>query len=259
MAKNSSQSKEKKERLAQIAAQQKKKEQLLMWAFIIGAILLVAAVAIAIIIATQPSDDDKNPDKNPFIIEHLADSKKYLTSKDKTNLVKLNIRYTGEDGNTHIGDVIVELDPDNAPITVANFQKLVSQGFYDGLTFHRIRSGFMIQGGDPKGNGTGGSDEDITGEFSANGIENNLLHERGVISMARSDDYNSASSQFFIVHKTSADNSYSLDGKYAAFGKVIFGMETVDAVAAQETDYNDRPLNSVVIQSATFVKAAADN
>ena len=134
------------------------------------------------------------------------------------------------------GTITAELYADIAPITVTNFVKLVNQGFYDGLTFHRIISGFMIQGGDPLGNGTGGSDEKIKGEFSANGVENTLTHTRGVLSMARSSAYNSASSQFFIMH---ADATY-LDGQYAAFGKVISGMEVVDAICEKTpvTDSN---------------------
>ena len=124
------------------------------------------------------------------------------------------------------GTIEVELDADTAPITVENFAKLVNQKFYDGLTFHRIISGFMIQGGDPLGNGTGGSDENIKGEFSSNGVENKISHKRGVISMARSQDPNSASSQFFIMHQ---DGTY-LDGEYAAFGKVTKGMEIVDKI-----------------------------
>lgn len=124
------------------------------------------------------------------------------------------------------GTIEVELDADTAPITVENFAKLANQKFYDGLTFHRIISGFMIQGGDPLGNGTGGSDENIKGEFSSNGVENKISHKRGVISMARSQDPNSASSQFFIMHQ---DGTY-LDGEYAAFGKVTKGMEIVDKI-----------------------------
>jgi len=125
-----------------------------------------------------------------------------------------------------MGDIEVELDGDTAPITVANFIKLAREGFYDGLTFHRIISGFMIQGGDPKADGTGGSGTNITGEFSENGIENNISHKRGVISMARAKGKNTASSQFFIVHK----DYPSLDGKYAAFGHVTSGMEIVDEI-----------------------------
>lgn len=138
----------------------------------------------------------------------------------------------GGDSNTAVidikdyGKITVELNPEVAPITVANFKKLVNEGFYDGLTFHRIISGFMIQGGDPLGNGTGGSDEEIKGEFSANGVENNLSHTRGAISMARSMANDSASSQFFIVHQ----DSLYLDGQYAVFGYVTDGIEIVDEI-----------------------------
>ena len=135
------------------------------------------------------------------------------------------------------GTIEVELDGDTAPITVANFIKLVNEKFYDGLTFHRIMSGFMIQGGDPLGNGTGGSDETIKGEFSSNGVENNISHKRGVISMARTqNDPDSASSQFFIVQ---ADSDF-LDGDYAAFGKVTAGMDIVDKIcqSVQPIDNN---------------------
>ena len=125
------------------------------------------------------------------------------------------------------GTITVELYPDVAPITVENFVSLAKKGFYDGLTFHRIIKGFMIQGGDPLGNGTGGSDKTIKGEFSGNGVNNPLKHTRGVISMARSSDPNSASSQFFIMH----EDAPHLDGQYAAFGKVTEGMEVVDKIA----------------------------
>lgn len=138
----------------------------------------------------------------------------------------------------------IELDPTAAPITVANFEKLVKEGFYDGLTFHRIIPGFMIQGGDPKGNGTGGSKENIKGEFASNGVNNPLKHTRGVISMARAMDPNSASSQFFIMH---ADAPH-LDGQYAAFGKVVEGMDVVDQIANERTDFRDAPLTKVVMK-----------
>ena len=126
------------------------------------------------------------------------------------------------------GTISLELDADTAPITVTNFVNLAKDGFYDGLTFHRIIDGFMIQGGDPLGNGTGGSGETIKGEFSDNGVENDISHVRGTISMARSSDPDSASSQFFIVHQ---DSTY-LDGQYAAFGHVTDGMDVVDAICA---------------------------
>ncbi len=134
------------------------------------------------------------------------------------------------------GTITIQLDQEAAPVTCANFVELAESGFYDGLTFHRIIAGFMMQGGDPLGNGTGGSDNNIVGEFSSNGIDNDLSHERGVISMARSGDPNSASSQFFICH----ENSDFLDGDYAAFGMVTEGLDVVDAVCteAQPTDDN---------------------
>lgn len=145
-------------------------------------------------------------------------------------------------GIENAGDIYVELRPDAAPATVANFLALTDSGFYNGLTFHRIIAGFMMQGGDPLGNGTGGSPDRITGEFADNGFENPISHTRGVISMARSSDMNSASSQFFIVH---ADSPH-LDGKYAAFGTVLAGMETVDRVC-QSVRVADR--NGTVLPS----------
>lgn len=149
------------------------------------------------------------------------------------------------------GDKItLELYPDIAPITVENFKTLAKDGFYNGLTFHRIISGFMIQGGCPKGNGTGGPGHNIKGEFLSNGVVNNLKHTRGVISMARSQHPDSAGSQFFIMH---ADAPH-LDGQYAAFGKVTEGIEVVDKIASVETDYYDAPLEKVVIESITIVE-----
>ena len=134
--------------------------------------------------------------------------------------------YTAEIAVKDYGTITVELDGDAAPETVKNFVSLAESGFYDGLTFHRIIDGFMIQGGDPNGDGTGGSEETIPGEFSANGFDNPLSHTRGTISMARSQDYDSASSQFFIMQ----EDTPSLDGQYAAFGHVTSGMEVVDAI-----------------------------
>ena len=140
-----------------------------------------------------------------------------------------------------------ELYPDIAPITVENFVKLVKEGFYDGLTFHRIISGFMIQGGCPNGNGTGGPGHTIKGEFSMNGVKNDLKHTPGVLSMARSMAPDSAGSQFFIMHKTSPH----LDGQYAAFGQVIEGMDVVNKLAEVATDYSDAPLEKQVMKSVT--------
>lgn len=133
------------------------------------------------------------------------------------------------------GTISLELDADAAPVTVANFIDLANAGFYNGLTFHRIMDGFMIQGGDPRGNGTGGAEETIKGEFSANGVENNISHKRGVISMARANNPDSASSQFFIVQK----DSTFLDGQYAAFGHVTEGIEIVDQLCADTPVLDD--------------------
>ena len=141
----------------------------------------------------------------------------------------------------------LELYPDKAPITVANFEKLANSGFYSGVIFHRVISGFMIQGGDPTGTGMGGPGWTIKGEFSSNGVKNDLKHKRGVISMARTSVPDSAGSQFFIMHK---DASY-LDGQYAAFGMLTDGFDVLDEIASAKTDYIDRPLNDQVIKSIT--------
>ncbi len=143
------------------------------------------------------------------------------------------------------GDVMkIELYPQTAPITVANFTKLVKEGFYDGLIFHRVIPGFMIQGGDPTGTGMGGSKENIKGEFAANGVNNPLKHTRGVISMARATNPDSASSQFFIMHR----DAPHLDGSYAAFGKVVEGIEAVDRIAMVRTDRRDKPVEKQVMK-----------
>ena len=148
------------------------------------------------------------------------------------------------------GVITLKLCPEVAPLTVANFEKLVRDGFYNGLIFHRVISGFMIQGGDPEGTGFGGSKDKIKGEFLANGIPNSLSHKRGVISMARSQNMNSASSQFFIMHQ---DGPF-LDGQYAAFGQVVDGLEVVDQIASVATDRNDRPLTEQKIKSITITE-----
>lgn len=150
---------------------------------------------------------------------------------------------------TGYGLLKIELFPKIAPETVKNFLKLVEEGFYNGLTFHRIISGFMIQGGDPLGTGIGGSGKCIKGEFNRNGFDNPLKHTRGVISMARSGLPNSASSQFFIMHQ----DAPHLDGSYAAFGAVIEGMDVVDKIAQTKTNYEDYPLNKVVIEEVKRV------
>ena len=146
------------------------------------------------------------------------------------------------------GFVEVVLDRNNAPITVDNFVKLAKSGFYRGLTFHRIIKDFMIQGGCPKGNGTGGPGYCIKGEFAANGVNNPIKHERGVISMARAMDFDSAGSQFFIMHK----DGFFLDGQYAAFGKVVKGIEVIDAIASVKTNAYDAPLTRITIKDITI-------
>jgi peptidyl-prolyl cis-trans isomerase B (cyclophilin B) len=156
------------------------------------------------------------------------------------------VRITMEDG----GVIDIELDPAAAPITCENFLKLVNAGFYNGLTFHRVIPGFMIQGGCPHGNGTGGPGWNIKGEFAANGVQNPIRHTRGVISMARAQDPDSAGSQFFIMHR----DAPHLDGQYAAFGHVVAGLDEVDKIAAVSTDWNDKPRTPVKIRTAVVVE-----
>jgi len=181
-------------------------------------------------------------------ITFKVENKVYTLSDEKTNYVLIDV--------DNKGVIILELDPTTAPITVDNFQKLVSEKYYDNIIFHRVIKDFMIQAGDPTGTGTGGSNENIKGEFLLNGVNNNISHVRGTISMARrgakvetEETMNSASSQFFIVHK---DSTY-LDGNYAAFGKVIAGMDVVDSIATVQTDENDKPLTDIKIKTMYFV------
>ena len=177
--------------------------------------------------------------------ELVIDGKTYVQTDEITDFVCI----TMEDGEK----IMIKLRPDCAPISVENFQKLVSQHFYDGIIFHRVIYNFMIQGGDPNGIGTGGSGEKIYGEFAANGFDNKLSHVRGTVSMARpSNDYDGASSQFFICH---GDFSLGGDGQYAAFGTVIYGMETVDKIASVEVSpINDNPIVDQVMKSVRFYK-----
>ena len=169
---------------------------------------------------SSKSDEAQASDMNETTAEETTDA----SSEEDTELLT-GLHHVTIDVKDY-GTISLELDADTAPISVTNFINLAKDGFYDGLTFHRIISGFMIQGGDPKGNGTGGSDETIKGEFSGNGVENNISHVRGTISMARSQDMDSASSQFFIVQ---SDSTY-LDGQYAGFGTVTEGMDIVDQI-----------------------------
>ena len=171
-----------------------------------------------------------------------AEENTIITETGETIMVQIEM----ENG----GIIKLELYPEAAPITVENFLSLVKEGFYDGLIFHRVIAGFMIQGGDPEGTGMGGAPNKIKGEFSANGVPNPIRHERGVISMARSRANDSASSQFFICHA----NAPHLNGQYAAFGRVIEGIEVVDEIANVKTNFNDRPLRDVVIKKITVLE-----
>lgn len=166
----------------------------------------------------------------------------YSKTNEITDLVKIEM----ESGSS----LVLRLDVKSAPLTVRNFQKLVGEGFYNGLIFHRVIAGFMVQGGDPTGTGMGGSKERIKGEFRMNGVANPLSHKRGVISMARTNAPDSASSQFFICH---ADAPF-LDGQYAAFGEVVDGIETVDEIAAAPTNAMDKPLRDQRMKAVYFVK-----
>lgn len=211
---------------------------------VIGGVLAVILIAVLIVVVTRP--------KQATVEKYLDPS--YVESGEQTDLVHLTVTYTNKENQKVRGHIYLQLAPEVAPITVANFKMLVANGFYNGLTFHRIMPDFMIQGGDPKGDGTGGSGTNIKGEFSANGVENNLSHKRGVLSMARgSYSMDSASSQFFIVLK---DSTY-LDGNYAAFGYVVSGMETADEIANVELITVDsqtkKPAHPVTIESAVFV------
>lgn len=204
---------------------------------------LLFVVMMLVCSMTACGSADKKSDEN----KEKAGEKSKATQEAKEEM--LSGKHHAEIVIKEYGTIKVELDADAAPITVSNFVKLAKEGFYDGLTFHRIMAGFMMQGGDPAGNGTGGSDKTIKGEFSQNGVENNISHRRGVISMARSNDPDSASSQFFIMHQ---DGVY-LDGQYAAFGKVTDGMKIVDEICGNvpATDGNGtvEPKNQPVIET----------
>ena len=178
------------------------------------------------------------------------------TEKPDANAEHTKVKFEITIAGSEAGSFTMELYPEHAPITVANFIGLVEKGFYNGLTFHRIAEGyfgpFVAQGGDPKGNGTGGATP-IKGEFAVNGVNNTLSHTRGVVSMARrGDSYDSGSCQFFICYN--GNYTSALDGQYAAFGKVIEGMEVVDSFLDVERDYNDRPVDDIVIKAAYIVE-----
>lgn len=232
--------------------------------YVVIGIIVIVVIALAIgiyaINRVQKDETSKNEvntttNEKENISENTTGVENAIS--DNSNKEEENMYSTGKHHAEIVvkdyGTIALELDADVAPITVANFAKLVNEGFYDGLTFHRIISGFMIQGGDPLGTGMGGSDQNIKGEFLANGVKNTISHVRGTISMARSQSYNSASSQFFIVH----EDSTFLDGQYAAFGKVTSGIEVVDKICedTQVEDDNGTVLkaNQPVIEKITMV------
>lgn len=200
-------------------------------------ILSVMLVGI-MLVSCQNKELPEHQDTQQGTLQNIS----FNEASEQTNFVKIEMM----DG----GIMIAELYPETAPITVANFKMLVSKEFYNGLVFHRVIQDFVIQTGDPTGLGTGGSKEKIKGEFGINGFANNLSHEKGVLSMARTNDPNSASSQFFICH---GDCRGSLDGKYAAFGKLIAGFEVLDKIASTKTNASDRPIEEQQISSIKFV------
>lgn len=238
---------------------------------IIGVVVIVMLAAIGIYaVINSNSQSKKQLEENSTNIEgttNTENSTKENNTENKDEYIQNNqISNESEENNMYstgkhhaeivvknYGTIALELDADVAPITVENFANLVNDGFYNGLTFHRIISGFMIQGGDPLGNGTGGSSKTIKGEFASNGVKNSISHVRGTISMARSSMPNSASSQFFIVHQ----DSTFLDGQYAAFGTVTSGMEVVDKICADTAVEDDNGTvaknNQPVIEKITII------
>ena len=254
---------------ATAAAEQQSKRQSLIVCAVAAAVVLVAIVLALVLggvdkntttdtttttaatttAATTTASGEKNIDMAAVKAEiNSKTAADFVETTETTDYVKLTIK--------HYGDVIIRLRPDVAPITVANFQKLVGDGFYDGLTFHRIYKGFMMQGGDPLGTGLGGSGTTIKGEFKINGVQNDLSHITGVISMARrSTPFDSATSQFFICN---ADASSRLDGSYAAFGYVVAGLDVVLTVSdvevtANASGENSKPVDTVYIEKICFV------
>ena len=238
---------------------------------IIGVVVVVMLAAIGIYaVINSNSQSKKQLEENSTNIEGTTNTensaKENNTENKDGNIQNNQISNESEENNMYstgkhhaeivvknYGTIALELDADVAPITVENFANLVNEGFYNGLTFHRIISGFMIQGGDPLGNGTGGSSKTIKGEFASNGVKNSISHVRGTISMARSSMPNSASSQFFIVHQ----DSTFLDGKYAAFGTVTRGREVVDKICADTAVEDDNGTvaknNQPVIEKITII------
>ena len=216
---------------------------------LIAACAAIVIAVVMIVVAAVSMAGGKDNTSSAADVSSVDTTVSYHETSYETKEEYTYVQIEMEDG----GKIVLELYPETAPITVANFVKLVKDGFYDGLIFHRVIEGFMIQGGDPEGTGLGGSPDTIYGEFSANGFDNPLKHERGVISMARkSTPMDSASSQFFIVHSTSPH----LDGQYAAFGRVVSGMGVVDAIAAVDTNSNDKPYEDVKMKKVTVLHEA---
>lgn len=217
---------------------------------VLSALALVMIMALCAVACAKQSDEatvevPQTPTEGIEITMQNNVATGYKQAEEMTNFVDILM-----DSGQHI---VIELDETEAPVTVENFKRLVSESFYDGIIFHRIIAGFMIQGGDPDGTGAGGSKEQIKGEFLSNGVNNCLSHTRGVVSMARTQIPDSASSQFFICH----DDSTFLDGNYAAFGRVVYGMDEVDRIAALETNARDFPHNPPVMKTVCFVEPQA--
>lgn len=211
------------------------------WIKRLAAGLLVSGLALGLIAckgSERATSGNKVEDRD---VSLYSGAEGYTVSEEPTDFVNIEMA----DG----GHIVVQLNAEEAPISVKNFQDLVGSGFYDGLIFHRVIYGFMIQGGDPDGTGRGGAAKTIKGEFSANGVDNSLSHNRGVISMARSKANDSASSQFFIVHI----DSPHLDGNYAAFGQVVHGLDVVDQIATVSVGQGDKPVQDVIMKAIYFV------
>lgn len=226
------------------------------------ALALAMVTGVCMFTACGQSDDkDDSAEKTTDVTVELTEAETTTapeaeTEKPDANAEHTKVKFEITIAGSEAGSFTMELYPEHAPITVANFISLVEKGFYNGLTFHRIAEGyygpFVAQGGDPKGNGTGGATP-IKGEFAVNGVNNTLSHTRGVVSMARRpDSYDSGSCQFFICYN--GNYTSALDGQYAAFGKVIEGMEVVDSFLDVERDYNDRPVDDIVIKAAYIVE-----
>lgn len=238
-------------------AVKQKKLSKFKWGYcVLAGVVLVVVLTAGLIALKQNHGDNKSEStqtKQDIAVEKKDGEKKVFSKEDK-KMTQENVRVAVEMENG--GEFILELYPEYAPQTVQNFVDLVTDGFYDGVGFHRIVDGFMAQGGDPEGTGMGGSGVEIPGEFSSNGFaQNTLSHTRGVISMARSQDPDSASSQFFICY----DDASFLDGNYAAFGKVVEGMEVVDAFLDVERTYNSMgelasPVNPIIMKKLTIVE-----